>query len=98
MLASLCLKCVLKQCVSINIEVQCRGRTNWLQELDALVEVPHECEHADSLTESWDFPKLGHEAVFLGELQHRAAFTLVILDQLQLVVGRDETLQLLQKI
>lgn len=59
-----------------------RGRTNWLQEFDALTEVPHEGERADSLAKSRDFPKLGHEAVLLGELHHRAAITLVILDRL----------------
>lgn len=89
MLARPWLKRVLKHCVSVGIQYSVdflRGRTNWLQELDAVTEVPHERERADSLTESRDFPKLGHEAVFLREIQHRAAITLVIVDQLQLVV------------
>ena len=72
--------------------------THRLQKLDALREVSHEGESADALAQTWDLSKAHHEAVLLGQLVQGPAIALVVLDELEVVLRGDETLQKLKEV
>lgn len=69
-----------------------------LNELDALVEVPHEGQRAYALRQARDLAEAHHEAVLLAQPIWRSALLLEVLDQLHFVIGGDETLEELQEV
>lgn len=72
--------------------------THRLYQLDALGEVAHEGEGADSLRKPLDLAEAHHEAVLLAELVQGPAITLVAVDELHVVLSGDEPLQELQEV
>lgn len=75
-----------------------RRCTDRLQAFDHVGEVAHEGERADSLSEARDFTEVHDKAVLLGQVLQRTSLLHVVLEQLHLVIRRDEALQQLQEV
>lgn len=75
-----------------------RESTDRLQGLHRVGEVAHEGESIQSLLQTRDPPKAQDELVLVCQLLHWAAVLLVVHQQLQLVVGRNEVRQQLQEV
>lgn len=81
----------------LEVVPQC-GLTDRLQALHRVREVAHEGESVQSLLQSRYPPQVQEELVFVSQLLHRAAFLLVVDQQLHLIVRRNEVRHHLQKV